>query len=379
MDARHPPGNPVRVLWLAALDGSPAGVRLDIELARGLLRAGLEPHWVAPEESRYAAAARQAGITGAGFPPRGLLGRAGARHLRSYCRDHEIGLAHLLDPLATTVAVRALRDSPVPLVARHAHTGGLRRWNPIARLTVLDTRLDRVVCTSEAGRAQLARRRNPASVVAIRPGIDPQEYADRSTSLARLGVPAGAFSIAVVADYASRQGIEYIVDALQWLPLEANPHLLLAGAGHHTRSVLERISRSPWRNNIQLLGSRDDAWRIAAACDVAVRAAFRGEGISPAILQSMACGVVPLIANAGAAEELVASGDSGIIVRRRSARAIGDALAWLHAHPAERLAMGEAARARVTGAFRLDHAVEAHLDLYRELSGLQRTKPGEGL
>jgi len=379
MDARHPAGNPVRVLWLTSLDGSPAGVRLDVELACGLVQAGLELQLVAPEESRYAAAARQAGITVTGFPPRGLLGRAGARHLRSYCRDQAIGLAHLLDPLATAVAVQALADSPVPLVARHAHTGGLQRWNPIARLTVLDTRLDRVVCTSEAGRAELARRRNPASVVAIRPGIDPERYAERPTNLARLGVPAGAFSIAVVADYASRKGIEYIVDALQWLPPEANPHLLLAGAGHHTRPVLERISRSPWRGNVHLLRSRDDAWRIAAACDVAVRAAFRGEGVSPAILQAMACGVVPLIANAGAADELVASGDSGIIVRRRSARAIGDALAWLYAHPAERLAMGEAARTRVACAFRFDHAVEAHLHLYRDPNGLQRTERGEGL
>jgi glycosyltransferase involved in cell wall biosynthesis len=379
MDARHPPGNPARVLWLTSVDGTPAGVQLDVALARGLVQAGLELHWAAPEQSRYAAAARQAGITGVGFPPRGLFGRTGARDLRSYCRDHAIGLVHLLDPLAMAVAIPALRHAPVRLVARHAHTAGLQRWNPIARLTVLHARLDCVICTSETGRAELARRRNPAGVVAIRPGIAAGEHAEPSANLARLGVPTGAFTVAAAADYASRNGIEYIVDSMQWLPAQANPHLLLIGAGHHTRSVLERISRSPWRDNIHLLGSRDDAWRIAAACHVAVRAAFRGAGVSPAILQSMACGVVPLIANAGAAHELVASGDSGIIVRRRSARAIGDALAWLYAHPAERLAMGEAARARVTRAFRLDHAVEAHLDLYRELSGLQRTKPGERL
>jgi glycosyltransferase involved in cell wall biosynthesis len=379
MDARHPPGNPVRVLWLTSLDGSPTGVRLDVGLACGLIQAGLELHLVAPEGSRYAAAARQASITGAGFPPRGLLGRAGARHLRNYCRDQEIGLAHLLDPLATAVAIPALGDSPLRLVARHTRTGGLQRWNPMARFTVLHSRLDRVVCTSQVGRTELARRRNPASVMAIRPGIDTGGYNVRPANLARLGVPAGAFSIAVVADYASRQGIEYIVDSLQWLPAESNPHLLLAGAGHHTRSVLERISRSPWRGNFHLLGSRDDAWRIAAACDVAVRAAFQDEGVSPAMLLSMACGVTPLIVNAGAAHELVASEDSGVIVRRRSARAIGEALAWLYAHPAERLAMGEAARVRVTRAFRLDNAVDAHLGLYQELSGLQRTKPGEGL
>lgn len=369
----------MRVLWLAALDGSPAAVRLDIELARGLLRAGLELQLVAPEESRYAAAARQADIAGVGFPPRGLLGRTGARRLRSFCHEQAVGLAHLLDPVATTVAVAALRDTPVRLVARHAHTGGLQRWNPIARLTVLDRRLDRVVCTSEAGGAELARRRDPASVVAIRPGIDPDGYADRPTNLARLGVPPRAFTIAVNADYEGRQGIEYIIDAAQWLPPEANPHFLLAGAGHHTRSVLERIVRSPWRDNFHLLGSRDDAWRIAAACDVAVRAACRGEGVSPAILQSMACGVAPLISNAGAARELVAAGESGIIVPRRNARAIGEALAWLYAHPAERLAMGKAARARVTCAFRLDHAIEAHLGLYQSLSGPPRTDAGEGL
>jgi glycosyltransferase involved in cell wall biosynthesis len=116
--------------------------------------------------------------------------------------------------------------------------------------------------------------------------------------------------------------------------------------------------------------------RITAACAVAVRGALGREGIPQTIIESMACGVPPVITDVGGARELVAQGESGIIVRRRSARAIGEALAWLYEHPAERRAMGQAARARIGAEFTLQRAVAQHLALYHalraELDGSRR-------
>jgi L-malate glycosyltransferase len=103
------------------------------------------------------------------------------------------------------------------------------------------------------------------------------------------------------------------------------------------------------------------------------------EGIPQSVIESMACGVPPVITEAGGSAELVEQGVSGIIVPRRSARAIGEALAWMVEHPAQRKAMGQAARERIEREFPLTRAVEAHLSLYRELHTATRARRGDRL
>jgi L-malate glycosyltransferase len=368
MTAPPPTGNPTRVLWISSQPDPPSSVRPYLELARGLARKGFEIHVMARVDSYSAEAARQAHFPVIEFPPRGLWGRVGRWAVRKVCVDREIGLVHLFDPVAMAAAVPALHDLRVPVVAHHARTGGVQRWNPIAQWTVLQRRIDRVICTSQAGRAELAKRRDPGSVVTILPGVDPSWYDVEPFNLARFSVPPGAFAIAVVADYHARLGIEYIVDSAQWLPLDGQAYFLLVGAGHENRFVLERIHRSPLRECFRLLGPRLDAPRITAACAVSVRATLGGDGLPQAVMEAMACGVPPIISDAGAARELVRQGESGIIVKRRSPRELGEALAWLKQNPARRVAMGQAARARIHQELSVDRAIDAHLALYRSLS-----------
>jgi glycosyltransferase involved in cell wall biosynthesis len=359
--------DPARVLWITSQPDTPSGVRPDLELARALAPAGFEIHVMARIGSHAAQAARHADLPVIEFPPRGLFGRLGRWAIHKVCVDRQIRLVHLFDPTAMAAAVPAVRDLPLPIVARHARTGGVQRWNPVARLTVLQRRINRVICTSEAARAELSRRRDPATVLKIPPGQDIAWYEGAPLNLLKLGVPPQAFPIAVVADYHPRHGIEYIIDAAEWLPTAAHAFFLIAGRGHENRFVLERIQRSPWRENFRLLGPRLDAPRLVAACAVSVRATLGGDGLPQAIMESMACGVPPVIADAKCAAELVTHGETGIIVRRRNARAIGEALSWMYEHPVERMAMGVAARARIEREFPLQRTVDAHLALYRRL------------
>jgi L-malate glycosyltransferase len=369
----------MRVLWITAQGGTPSSVRPDAELVLGLARAGFQMHVMARGDSPFTAAIRSAGLPHTEFQaPRGL-GRATSAAIREYCTRERIELVQLSDPVALGAALPALRDLPVRLVARHDRTGGVQRWNPLARLTLLQPRLDQVICTSQAAAAQLARRRRPASVVTIPPGHELSWYEQPPAKLLKVGVPPGAFAVGVMTNYRPRKGIEYVIDAAAWLPPGACIHFLLVGAGHDTRSVFERIARSPFRENFHVLGHRDDAPQLVAACAVSVRGALRREGLPQSVIESMACGVPPIVTNAGGAPELVVQGESGIIVRRRSAREIGGALRWLYEHPVERIAMGRAARERIARDFTLARAVEAHAGLYLELGAPPGTDPGEGL
>lgn len=357
----------MRILWITAQGGTPSSVRPDAELVLGLARAGFDMRVMARADSPVAEFVNRAGLPLIPLQlPRGL--RAGSGSLiRDYCLGERVELVQLSDPVVLGAALPALRDLALRLVARHDRTGGVQRWNPLARLTLLQPRLDRVVCTSRAAATELAGRRDPASVLVISPGHELQWYEQPPANLLNCGIPPGAFPVAVVANYRPRKGIEYVIDAAAWLPPGARIHFLLIGAGHMNRSVLERVSRSPLRENFHLLGHRDDATRLVAACAVSVRGALRREGIPQSLIESMACGVPPILTDAGGAPELVVQGESGIVVPRRSAREIGAALCWLYEHPAERIAMGHAARERIGHEFTLQRAVEAHARLYREL------------
>jgi glycosyltransferase involved in cell wall biosynthesis len=375
MTASPPTGEPLRVLWITAHTGTPDSVRPDIGLARGLAAAGVELRVVAPEGSHCAAAVERAGLRLVGALPRRSLRRRPAAWLREGCVRERIKLVHCFDRVAVVTALPVLRDLPLAMVMRHDRVGGVQRWNPFARLTQLHPRIDRVICTSDAARDELARRRDPASVVTIRPGHRLDWHRGPAIDLGQFGVPPDAFPVAVVANYRPRKGIEYVVDAAQWLPAGAPVHFLLVGADVANRSVLERISRNPFRANFHVLGHREDAARITAACAVSVRGALRREGMPLTVIESMACGVPPIITDVGGARELVEQGVSGIIVRRRSPRAIGEALAWLYEHPTERRTMGEAARERIQTRFTLERAVEAHLALYRDLHARRSIMP----
>jgi L-malate glycosyltransferase len=361
---------PPRVLWISSHTGTPGSVRPEIELARALTGAGIELRMIAPEHSHYAQAARQAGLELVGSMPRGLFARNPRAWLEAGCRGDRIEIVHLFDRLAVVAALPALRRLPLAIIMRHDRTGSVQRWNPFARLSQLHPRLDRVVCTSEAGREELARRRDPATVVTIRPGHRLSWYRQPPANLQEFGIPPQAFPVAVVANYRPRKGIEYVVDAAQWLPADAPIHFVMVGADQENRTVLERISRSPLRDRFHLLGHREDVTRIVAACAISVRGAVGHEGIPQTIIESMAYGVPPVVTDVGGARELVVQGESGISVRRARAGAIGEAILWLYENPAQRIAMGQAARERVEHQFPFSQAVEAHLALYRELRDL---------
>jgi L-malate glycosyltransferase len=362
----------IRVLWITSHADTLNSVRPEAELALGLARAGVRMHIMTQADSPYAEAFQAAGIKLTDFVPRRKFDRAGAAFIREYCRAESIELLHLFNNKAIGTGLIAARRLPVNIVSYRGQTGNVHRWDPISRLTHLNPRIDRVVCVSKATRDDLARYRDPASVVAIYKGHDLAWYEAQPARLHELGVPPGAFAVAVVANYRPRKGIEYVVDAAQWLPPEAPIHILLVGSGHENRSVLERISRSPYRENFHLLGHRKDAPAITAACSASVLAATKREGLPKTVIESMAYGVPPVVTSVGGAPELVVHGESGLVVRPRNAAEIGEALRWLYEHPAERVRMGQAARARIGREFHISRTIEAHLALYRELCGRPR-------
>jgi glycogen(starch) synthase len=84
----------------------------------------------------------------------------------------------------------------------------------------------------------------------------------------------------------------------------------------------------------------------------------------------------PVVATrVGGLPEVVVHGQTGLLVEKDDAKALGEAVAWLLAHPETAMRMGNTARQRAIRKFRLDQSVDAYLELYQRLIKEDRYAP----
>jgi glycosyltransferase involved in cell wall biosynthesis len=116
----------------------------------------------------------------------------------------------------------------------------------------------------------------------------------------------------------------------------------------------------------ELLGARDDVAEQLARADVFVLSS-RSEGLPMAILEAMAAGLPVVATDVGGIPELVADGETGLLVPPGDADALAAALQRLVADAELRRRLGDAARARVEERFSLAATRRAHVELYDRL------------
>ncbi len=88
-----------------------------------------------------------------------------------------------------------------------------------------------------------------------------------------------------------------------------------------------------------------------------------------AVLEAGTSGIPVVATNAGGTGELVADGESGILVAPRSPSQIADAVLRLLNSPEQAQAMGRKAAERARELFSLERCIAEHACLYREVLG----------
>ncbi|HSW45352.1 MAG TPA: glycosyltransferase [Phycisphaerae bacterium] len=156
---------------------------------------------------------------------------------------------------------------------------------------------------------------------------------------------------------------QFLVEILKALRDEGVDFLaLLAGDGEHRPSVEEFVDRHKLGDVVRLLGAvrNDEVARLMAAADIFLLPSAV-EGISLAIFEAMAMGVVPVSANIGGQSELVAP-EVGFLIPHgkpeHEKRQYVDTLKRLVDDVPWRRRIGEAARRRIEERFTLRHMGE---------------------
>ena len=107
------------------------------------------------------------------------------------------------------------------------------------------------------------------------------------------------FTVAVVANYRPRKGIEYVIDAARYLPDGVPVHFLLVGGDLDRPELARRIAASPMADHFHVLGFRRDAPAITAACDTSILASVKREGLPKTVIESMVYAVPPVVTDTG--------------------------------------------------------------------------------
>jgi glycosyltransferase involved in cell wall biosynthesis len=223
---------------------------------------------------------------------------------------------------------------------------------------VLTRCASRIIAISEAVRRFSVEQVGlPAEKVeVVHYGLDALPEAWAENPPLELGDPL----LLAVCRLAPQKGLDTAVRALAALP---DATLLVLGDGPE-RTSLEGLADSLGvRERLLLPGRVGDVAALYRRATVVVHPA-RWEGFGLAMLEAMLAGKPVVAARAGSAPELVADGETGLLVPVDDATALADAVRTLLADPPRAEAMGRAGLERARTEFSVARMAEKTVEVY---------------
>lgn len=352
---KHLYGGAQQVLWLLA----------------GLRRAGIESPLVCTSASDIEVAAAQNGIPVIPLPCRGDLDLLFARRLGNVLRRERPALVHCHSRRGADVfGGRAARAANIPAVVSRRVDNAEAVW--LARLRYRP--YSRIIAISEAIAGVLAdcgvdRQR----VTVIRSAVDAAAFQappDIAGLRASFGLREDHQVLVCVAQFIARKGHRFLLQAVSQLaPRYPGLRLILFGRGPLEQDLLSQRDQLGLGEQVRFAGFRADLDRYLGAADLVVQPSL-AEGLGVSVLKAAAAGVPVVASDTGGLREAVADGETGLLVPPGDAPALSAAISALLDDAPRRRQFAEAGRRRMQAEFSIDAMVEAHLDVYRELTGM---------
>jgi len=340
-------------------------------LLEGMLARGWPAAMVCPPLSILEERGRASSWPMHAVSMRGELDIAAGRRIARIARDGGMRILHAHSSHALALGLWArFFDKSLRLVASRRVDFPIRS-HFLSRLKYSTGILDRIVCISEAIRAQLvADGVPPEKLVVIPSGVDTRRFAGvRPAPHFRrtLGVPSGHLVIGTVAALADHKDYPNLLHAAR-LVLDEEPDISFVAVGdgplHKEIGALAKELNLGKRFLFQ--GFREDVGAYLKVFDVFVLAS-KTEGMGTSVLDAQALGLPVSACRAGGIPEIVADRVTGLLVPVGDPPALAAALLELARDPELRATLGASAKKAVQ-AHDVSRTIEAHLELYRSLT-----------
>jgi L-malate glycosyltransferase len=297
------------------------------------------------------------------FPLRGFA-RPGAircaRQFARWCRDHGILVLQTCDFYANVIGLLGGAWARVPV-----RIGSRREIN--AGKTAAQMRLQRfafslahkIVANCTAAANALEHEGVPAErIEIIRNGLDLSAIAPRPN---RNGARR---TIVTVANLRAEKRHEVLLSAMRIVAAQQPAaRLIIVGDGPRRRALQALTVDWGLTGAVQFVGHQDDVGAALTAADIFALASST-EASPNALIEAMAAGLPAVATAAGGVPELVAHGETGLLVPVEDAAAFARALLQLMDEPAHAERLGAAARRRAVERHSFDRMTQAFEELY---------------
>ena len=340
------------------------GVRADLEAAGAAVRS-LEGPWGlagATVRARRLVTATRPDLVHTTLFEADLVGRAAAGHV----------------PVVTSLVNDAYG-------AAQADAPGLRRWKLGAARLLDAVSARRVVrfhaISGHVAALMAARLRVPRDRIQVVPrGRDPAALgtrtpARRAAARAALGLEPATPLVLAAARHEHQKGLDVLLAAFPAVT-RAVPGARLAVAGRlGNQTPRLRAAADALGPAVGLLGARGDVAELLCAADVFV-VPSRWEGFGSVLLEAMALEAPIVASDLPAVREIVAHGDSALLVPPDRPADLAAAITATLTDPAGAASRARRARERFLATFTVDRVADAMADLYRRaLAGRVRPAP----
>ena len=245
------------------------------------------------------------------------------------------------------------------------------RWS-LPLLRFLWNRADAIICISHAVSDWLIEGGMPADrAKVIYYGIEPDKFSQPRVDLRKEWALNGSAIIGSIGRLEPRKGHDCLIEAMAIL-VKRLPNVLLLIAGHDSWgygvNLGRRIDELGLKDRVRLIGFQDDVVSFLNTLDV-FALATNSEGFGQVVIEAMAAGKPVVTSKIAPLTEIVADGETGLLVESRSPQSFASAIAQLLIDPMERHRMGARGRERVTKSFTAERMTQETLLLYENLLG----------
>lgn len=363
----------MRVVHLVIGGDVAGGQAIALRLARAARDRGDDVAFVAPEPGPFVELVRAEGMTVHLLPLRRTYQLEKALRLARLLRRENADVLHTHTLAAANVLGRvAARLAGVPVIS-HLHIENHFRPATRALLRSLDNATARlcarlVAVSEETSRAYERQGYPGGRVEVVYNGVELDGGKPAPDVRRELGIPPGVPLVGEVARLCDVKGQRELIEAVASVP---EARLVLVGVdlerGGAFQAELEReADRLGVRDRVLFAGRRDDAAELLGQLDVVALPSWT-EGLPLVLLEAMVRRRAVVATPVGGTPEVVADGETGLLVPSRDPGALAEAIRRLLADPELRGRMGDAGHRRAAERFSADAMFRRVLELYDEV------------
>ena len=312
-----------------------------------------------------------------------------ARQIRELIRREKFDVVHVHWSTDYVVTPWIARQLGVPVVVMSRHSPYALK-SALGKFLYDRVLFDRIIALSESVRQTLVGQgMRPERVVTIHHGTNTAAFRQTTKSpelvRAEWGIPPETFLVGLAGRIAEEKGWRVLLEAIALAgksagdkpppyPITLSPYhpitpplyAVLIGDGPQAELARETAQKLGVADRVIFAGFRSDVNDAINALDTLILASTWAEPCAAVIQQAMALSKPVIGTSIGGTPEMVADGETGLLVPPGDAAALAAAIAALASNPQKRAEMGAAGAARADALFTLSRMTDKNEALYRE-------------